>query len=1012
LNADPTTCRADDSRRNLLYLLFAASGFAGLIYESIWSHYLGLFLGHSAHAQTLVLVIFMGGMAAGAWLASRHSGRSKNLLVAYAVTEAIVGVCALLFHEAFVAATDLAYATVMPQLGSPLAVRTFKSCVSAGLILPQSILLGATFPLMSAGLLRLFPARSGATLALLYFTNSLGGGLGVLASGFVLTGLVGLTGTLRVAGLANLAIAATVWLLARGVAAELPRTRLRPAGPGSARSWWPLLAVACLTGAASFIYEIGWIRMLSLVLGGSTHAFEMMLSAFILGLAGGGLWIRRRIDRLRNPLVYLARIQLLMGLCALGTLVAYNRTFELMRVLMEALERTPAGYHLFNLGSHGIALCIMLPATFCAGMTLPLITHLLLRRGQGEQSIGAVYAANTVGAIVGIVYAVHVGLPVSGLEGLISTGAALDLLLGVLLLGAAGAGSRRWGAPLAALLAGTAVAGVLAGVRFDRARMISGVYRYGTLFPQAAVEFLYHEDGKTATVDLVRHASGNVSIRTNGKSDALINPDPAGPPADDETTNVLLAAIPLALHPQARTVANIGVGSGLTVEVLLGAPAVERVDTIEIEAAMVDAARLVGPRVAGLFGDPRSRIHIDDARSFFAATGLRYDLILSEPSNPWVSGVAGLFTDEFYRRVRSHLSPEGLLAQWIQLYELDLDLVASVMKALGRNFEDYVVYAANDSEIVVVARRAGRLAPADPSALAPERVARELGRIDIRLPRDLALRRLGDRALLEALFESFPARANSDFFPVLDLGAVRSRFLRESGSGLARLGSAPLPILELLDSAPRAAATLRVTPSRTFERSRRAHAAIAVHEFYARGAPAPGGVEQASLAGHLALTRQLGAACAGAGEAERWLGSAFAVAGAAFPHLAAPDADGVWQHWRTSDCHSRLAPAGLEWLELLRAVGRRDPAGMAVRAQQLLVGVGAAHDERQRYLLGAGMLGALALGRAETAWELWTAHAPAAPGDDPPDLALRLLAALAAQRSGRASLEAVQRRQE
>jgi hypothetical protein len=168
--------------RSIYFALFTVSGFAGLIYESIWSHYLKLFLGHAAYAQTLVLALFMGGMAIGAGVASRYSGRWKNLLVAYALTEGVIGLAALAFHDVFVAATGAAYASVLPALGSATAAALFKWTLAGALILPQSILLGMTFPLMSAGLIRRYPPPGGS-IAMLYFTNSRCG-YGVLASGF------------------------------------------------------------------------------------------------------------------------------------------------------------------------------------------------------------------------------------------------------------------------------------------------------------------------------------------------------------------------------------------------------------------------------------------------------------------------------------------------------------------------------------------------------------------------------------------------------------------------------------------------------------------------------------------------------------------------------------------------------------------------------------------------------------------------------------------------------------
>ncbi|MCZ7565116.1 MAG: hypothetical protein M5U08_16155 [Burkholderiales bacterium] len=428
-------------RRTALFALFTVSGFAGLVYESIWSHYLKLFLGHAAYAQTLVLALFMGGMALGAWFASRRCGNWRNLLRGYAAVEAAIGIAALGFHSVFVAATEAAYDVVLPALAGGAAAPLFKWTLAAALILPQSILLGMTFPLMSAGLLRRHPERPGESLALLYFTNSLGAAIGVLASGFVMIEHLGLPGTIRAAGLINLALAAVVWPLARSpegvpVAPPVaqPAAAAAAARPPHGASPQLLLVVAFLTGAASFVYEIGWIRMLSLVLGAATHSFELMLSAFILGLALGGLWVRRRIDRAGDPVRFLGVVQVAMGLAALATLPLYGATFDLMQLVVRGTAKTDAGYAIFLASSHAIALAVMLPATFFAGMTLPLITFTLLRMRHGERSIGAVYAANTFGSIAGVFAAAHLGLPLLGVKGTVTAGAALDAALGLYLL--------------------------------------------------------------------------------------------------------------------------------------------------------------------------------------------------------------------------------------------------------------------------------------------------------------------------------------------------------------------------------------------------------------------------------------------------------------------------------------------------------------------------------------------------------------------------------------------------
>lgn len=243
------------TRRQLLLGIFVISGFTGLIYESIWTHYLKLFLGHAAYAQSLVLVIFMGGMALGSWLVARYSHNVTRLLLGYVIVEGVIGLFGLVFHRSFVAITDASFASVIPALSSTALIHAYKWSLAALLILPQSTLLGMTFPLISGGIIRRWPDRPGETLSMLYFTNCLGAAVGVLVSGFVLIGVVGLPGTVLTAGLMNVVLALLVWMLIRRQAEPVPERPAAPAATGRAQSWF--LVAAFLTGAASFLYEIG-----------------------------------------------------------------------------------------------------------------------------------------------------------------------------------------------------------------------------------------------------------------------------------------------------------------------------------------------------------------------------------------------------------------------------------------------------------------------------------------------------------------------------------------------------------------------------------------------------------------------------------------------------------------------------------------------------------------------------------------------------------------------------------
>ncbi len=984
--------------RRIFFVLFALSGFSGLIYESIWTHYLKLFLGHAAYAQTLVLAIFMGGMAIGSWICSLSSSRWKNLLLWYALAEGIIGLCALFFHFAFVQAIELSYTTIMPQLGNPLTVSVFKWTLSALLILPQSILLGMTFPLMSAGILRRFPGRPGRSVALLYFTNSIGAAIGVLASGFLLIRLVGLPGTIMTAGVINIALALMVWALVRSEGSAAVQTapvtvETRNQSCGA----WPrfFLLASLVTGTASFIYEIGWIRMLSLVLGTSTHAFELMLSAFILGLAFGGLWIQRRIDSIANPVRYLARVQLIMGILALSTLVLYGNTFEVMQWIVRTLPKTDIGYSLFNLSSSGIAMAIMLPTTFCAGMTLPLITFTLLRRGYGERSIGAVYAANTVGAILGVFFAIHLGMPVLGLKGLIAFGAGLDIALGVVLFWSIVADYPARQVPLTVTAIGAvAVAATILFVHLDPYKMASGVYRFGAIYNHENQHVLYHQDGKTATVSLVRDADGSLAINTNGKTDAAIMMD-QGESTSDESTMVLLAILPLALNPHTRSAATIGLGSGLTSHTLLSYPFMTAVDTIEIEQKIVEAARQFRPRVEKVYTDPRSRIYIDDAKTFFSTYKKKYDLIVSEPSNPWVSGVAGLFSEEFYRRITDHLNNQGLFVQWLQLYEINVDLVVSVLKAISQNFTDYAVYASHDYDLFIIARKNGLMPGLDSRVLSMPEITAMLERIHIKGIQDAELRKVGERNILDHLIQSFPIQANSDYYPVLDQNAARTRFLGNTARALTGFTHFPLPTQEMLSGSRTLQQTTDIQLSPYFLESKAADTAMALRDFFLHGSFLsrykdidPETKQQA------AAVTELFRSCRNQQAQIRSVGSLFAVSIAMTPYLTSSELDAIWRTLERKSCTASLSPPILQIIDLFKAIGHRNAGLMSATAIKLLEESGTMTPPSTiKYLVAAAMLGSVARGDRATACKLWAKYKTSMFDQNKPDLFFQLLVA-------------------
>jgi predicted membrane-bound spermidine synthase len=793
----------------ITFSLFFLSGIAGLIYESIWTHYLKLFLGHAAYAQSLVLVIYMGGMALGSWLASLNSKRIKNMLATYAIAELLIGVSALVFHPIFTTYLSFSYNVVFPGVHSTIIASLYKWVTASLLILPQTILLGATFPLMTGGLVRLFKDSPGYTIAVLYFVNSLGGSLGVLLSGFFLIPKCTLPGTVMTAGIIDIIIAIVVLVLSfyrtdekkihktsskKDALSKQSQTVVSPKEPVAPNNLTKLmLAFTFGTAASSFVYEIGWIRMLALVLGSSTHAFELMLSTFILGIALGGFFIRKHLDKSSNHVHILAVAQVLMGVFAIVTIIFYSKLFYLMKFIMSAINNTDQGYIMYNIYSQFICMLVMLPATICIGMTLPVITSLLYKSTNDESVVGKVYALNTFGSIVGVLLATHFLMPLIGLKGVLIIGGTIDILIGILILW-----NFKNQIPLRTkvLLPATGLVVSLFTIFFihlDPLILSSGVFRHGEVYMNR--EIVSYRDGKTSSVAV--HKRDNViSLSVNGKVDASISLDNSIYGAD-EFTQLLLAVYPLSYTSKTSDVGIVGLGSGMTAATLLKYDSLKSLDIVEIEPYVIDAAKLMGPKVSNVFTDQRCSIFVEDARSFFSSRQKKYNIIVSEPSNPWVSGVSNLFTKEYFNLIRKHLKKDGMLAQWFHLYEMTPELFASVLKSLGETFTDYKIFIAA-SDIVILAS----------DTPIPDYPVNDLTKhnwfspllklIFINNSSDFSINYLGSKDFFQPLWKAFAIAPNSDYNPILDLRATKARILDTDASAFAQLTTNIIPIRKLL----------------------------------------------------------------------------------------------------------------------------------------------------------------------------------------------------------------------
>ena len=501
-------------------------------------------------------------------------------------------------------------------------------------------------------------------------------------------------------------------------------------------------------------------------------------------------------------------------------------------------------------------------------------------------------------------------------------------------------------------------------------RVASGVYRVGNATLPHGSKVMYLRDGKTATITLAE-MFGTVVIATNGKPDAGVQMG-SGALSPDEPTMVLAAAIPLSLHPAAARVANIGFGSGLTTHTLLASPRLQRLDSIEIEPMIVEAARQgFGARIHEVFEDPRSHIVYEDAKTFFASSREPYDLIVSEPSNPWVSGVATLFSDEFYGRIVRYLRPDGYFVQWVQIYETDIGVVASIVKALSRHFPSYAIYNLNDSDMLIVASRAPVLSAPTAQPFEWPKMHAELERIGVQSVTDLQSRLIGDDRFVGPLFSTVPVPANSDFFPFVDLNAPRMRFMHREADELPGLTWLSFPFLDLLRNGASPGPTLEPLPRSALARDARVRRALAIRQALVNGR-----LDDLDAAGaaHVMLLRASAAQCVDRPAQETWKRAARDVGAMTAAYLSPAELADVWNSVRSAPCYRDTSGPHKLWADLLAAVAARNAADMVRIATPLLETDSALTKDERTYLTTVLATAYVHLGELPQARNLLVSH--------------------------------------
>jgi spermidine synthase len=693
-------------RLSAVALLLVGSGASALAYQLVWTRELRLVFGHSTGASAAVLAIFIGGLGAGSLLIGPRADRHPCPLALYARLEAAIALFAAL-TPLLLAASRAAYLALGGSLAlGPVVGTLARLLLSALVLLVPTLLMGGTLPAAAREVEGRGDARRRAT-AFLYGSNTLGAVTGAVVATFYGFERLGNRGTLLAACALNLAVALLAWLLSRRSApatVEAPEEQAPPVDLAPPPR--PLVLAACgIVGFAFFLLELVWYRMLSPLLGGSVFTFGLILATALLGIALGGL-AYALVGRDRGASLLGFSVTCLLEALAVAAGFALGDRLALLAAIVRPLGNLAFEGHV--LGWSAVTALVVLPPAVVAGYQYPMLLALLGRgREHVGQDIGWATACNTAGAVLGALAGGFGLLPLLTAPGCWRLVAGLLVALG---LAAAVVDSRR------GLLARLAPAGIALGTvalllapgptaAFRHSGIGAGRVTLADLASPNQTEdwlreqrrsVLWEAEGRESSVALL--GSTGLAFAVNGKVD--------GHSRYDAGTQVMAGLLGALLHPSPRRILVVGLGTGSTAGWLADVPGVERVDVVELEPVVEEVARRCSLVNRNALANPRLRLFFGDAREHLLTTRERYDLVVSEPSNPYRAGIASLFSRDFYRAVAARLEEGGLFLQWVQAYEVHPGSIRSVYATLAAELPAVETWQTLPGDLMLVSSRA------------------------------------------------------------------------------------------------------------------------------------------------------------------------------------------------------------------------------------------------------------------------------------------------------------------
>ncbi len=732
----------------LVGLCFILSGATGLIYEVLWARMLGLVFGATTLAVSTVLAAFMGGLAFGSALAGKLAHRIKKPLGVYGLMEILIALYALLVPLLF-RLIDHVYVLIWQQLHPGyFTFSLWRFFLSGVVLLVPTTLMGATLPVLAVALMR-SSGRDSNSVTRLYACNLAGAILGTLAAGFVLLPALGVRTTIAVAAALNVVVGVIAILLQRGTKSETVSVQQPEPAPfvsevDRGRFWF---FAALVSGFVTIGTQVTWTRVLTMIIGSSTYAFSIVVALFLIGLALGA-WIVARKDRSPRLRSTILVVEVLTALSLLLSLFVLNQIPALLINLGLRLQIASWGA-LLALQILCATLLILVPAVLM-GMVMPLV--LVWAGSEGKNAVARVgrsYAINTIGAIAGAFLTGFILIPKASTRFTLLFAATCCLIVaGMAYRPVSGAGDPALKRSLAIGLTFVFIIVLfVVAPRMNLADLSIGAYdslvrvlaqtREGVKAEDSTAgpnvhELLMYQEGPTATVS-VRRDQETVSMAINGRTNASDS-------IYDMPTQVMLGQLPLLIAPRIDNGLIIGYATGVTVGAMLQSP-IQSVTCVELEPGTVAGSEFFNHINNRPLDDPRTSLIIDDARTFLRVTPNRYDIIVSEPSHPWVPGVANLFTQEFFELGSQRLKDDGIWVQWVQIYQLSTESLRSVLATYHKVFSHVLVFRVGGlnkgKDLLLIGSNRPMNLDRLAERLTDERITAELARVELKSEADV-----------------------------------------------------------------------------------------------------------------------------------------------------------------------------------------------------------------------------------------------------------------------------------